>query len=111
MLPQLVNSDWAYISQMIYRINMCTDYASFADTVLKQILTLIPYTKGICFQARKEEGIARLYNPYAINPKNTTFDEGRYFNGNYNARWAQYLYVPWSSVFRYSDIYSEDEWT
>lgn len=32
--------------------------------------------------------------------------------GNYNAKWADYMYQPWSSVFRYTDICPlEEEWT
>lgn len=111
MAIQLTNSDWAYLSQMIYRINQCTTYEEYADTVLQHIRTMIPYTKGIVFQANKHQGLIRMEEPYANNINGRDFDESLYVNGCYSAKWAKYMYIPWSNVFRYSDICSDEEWT
>ena len=111
MALQLANSDWTYISQMIYRIDQCTTYQEYAETALSQIRALVPYTKGIVFQAQREGRLIHMVSPYTIDARGRTFDEDKYVHGDYNARWANYMYIPWSSVFRYADICSAEEWT
>lgn len=111
-MPQsLLNCEWTFLSQMIYRINQCGSYEEFAETVLRQIKTMVPYTKGIVFQADNHQGVIQMANPYCLNPPGLSFDETKYIKGNYSAKWADYMYLPWSSVFRYADISQEVDWT
>ena len=111
-MPQsLLNCEWSFLSQMIYRINQCSTYEEFAEISLKQIKTMIPYTKGIMFQAENKQGMIRMVCPYAISPPGNSFDENRYIEGNYSAKWSDYMYTPWSNVLRHSDISQETDWT
>lgn len=110
MFQSLLNCEWVFISQMIYRINQCRTYEEFSTTVLSNLKGLVSFSKGISFQAVREGGKARLLTPYGLDAQNEPTDEAFYLERKYAPKWLDYFSAPWSSVFRYSDISQESEW-
>jgi len=93
-----------YFSQMVYRINQTPNYHEYCDQVLKLIRTLIPYKKGLVAQASREDGFTSQKELFCVNPPGLIFDESMFMNSEYRSTWAEYLFSPWSTVFRMSDI-------
>lgn len=94
-----------YLSQFVYRIYQTQNYEDFCKTVLSMIRSLIPYRKGIIAQAKREKGgLTSQKELYCINPPGITFDESFFMNPNYRSTWGEYLFAPWSTVLRLSDL-------
>lgn len=110
MFQSLLNCEWVFISQMIYRINQCNSYDEFSTTVLSNLKGLIHFSKGISFQAVRESGKNVLKNPKGLNILNEPTNEDFYLERKYNPKWTDYFSAPWSNVFCYSEISTADEW-
>lgn len=111
MFQSLLNCEWIFISQMIYRINQCSSYEEFANVCLCNLKGLFDFSLGVMFQANITDGKPKLHRPYSIDSNSQYFDVNFYIEGNYHPKWTEYFFCPWSSVFRYSDISEESEWT
>lgn len=98
-----------YISQMIYRINSQTTYEGVAETALKQLQALIPFTKGIIFQIKNENETLKYSHPVVLNQGGTKFDEDIFMCGKYSSVWELHARSPWSSTFRQTDIREEGQ--
>lgn len=96
---------------MIYRINQCESYEEFANVCLCNLKGLFDFSLGVVFQANITDGKPKLRTPYSIDSNSQFFDVNFYIEGNYHPKWTDYFFCPWSSVFRYSDISEESEWT
>ncbi|MCC8027083.1 MAG: helix-turn-helix transcriptional regulator [Clostridium sp.] len=112
MVENLLNYEWQALSQLIYRMNRRKDYEDFAQTILEQLYTIIPFSHGLVFKASRENGSVRLSSPLSI-PSDTKhqFFVDKFIHGNYNPPWVSYLNSPWSSVFRYSNITPNNQWS
>ena len=110
MFQSLLNCEWIFISQMIYRINKCETYEDFANVCLCNLKGLFDFSLGVMFQADIAGGKPKLHTPYSIDSSSRYFDVNFYLEGNYNPKWTDYFFCPWSSVFRYSDISEEKDW-
>lgn len=107
----LFNSDWLFISQIIYRVNISNTYEEFSTTLLTNAKRLFNFSLGIIWHADIINGIAQISTPYSIDKNGNYHDASYYLESNYKPKWFDYLYSPWSSVFRYSDISNDAEWT
>lgn len=106
----LTDKEWEYLLQIIYRVNQCSHYEEFALLAMNQIRTLIPFQKARMARSERNDGRIFQYDPVCINPPGKDFDESIYTNGGYRSPWYEYLFYPWSSAFRYSDIRQENLW-
>ena len=105
----LFDYEWQFLVQMITRINYCGTYSETCDTLLQQINTLIPYHNGVVFQAGRENGRIALSNPISTENIDDTTDHCFFIDGNY-PHWEEFLMLPYSSVFRQSDIIQPGKW-
>ena len=110
MFQSLLNCEWVFISQMIYRINQCRSYDEFSTTALSNLKGLIHFSKGMSFQAVRENGKNVLKNPRGLNAQNEITNEDLHLERKYNPKWTDYFSAPWSNVFRYSEISTTEEW-
>lgn len=108
MQVKLTENDWIFILQLIYRLSRIDDFSTFCLTFLKQIKVLIPHTESRVYRVRREPG---QHHPYAriccscgTGALNEDFDVS-----NYDCFWSEYLYAPWSNVFRQSDLDAIEE--
>ncbi|HHU06699.1 MAG TPA: hypothetical protein GXZ65_09520 [Clostridiales bacterium] len=99
----LPEKDWIFILQLIYRLNLIDDFSTLCLTFLQQIKVLIPHTESRVYRIRREAG---QHHPYAriccscgSGTLNDDFDVSKY-----DCFWSEYLYAPWSNVFRHSDL-------
>jgi len=105
----LFDYEWQYLIQMITRLNNCPTYAETCNTYLQQIRALIPYGSGIIFQAKRENGQIVLSNPISTENLNDKSDHDFFIKGQY-PHWDKFLMLPYSSVFRQSDIIPPGKW-
>lgn len=110
MFQSLLNCEWVFISQMIYRINQCNSYEEFSMTALSNLKGLIKFSKGVSFQAMRRNGKVILKKTCGLNMQNEQTNEDFYLERNYGPKWIDYLSAPWSNVFRYSEISETTEW-
>ncbi|NLL45608.1 MAG: helix-turn-helix transcriptional regulator [Clostridiales bacterium] len=104
MQVKLAANDWIFILQLIYRLNRIDDFSTLCLTFLQQIKVLIPHTESRVYRVRREAG---RHHPYAriccsccgTGTINEDFDVTKY-----DCFWSEYLYAPWSNVFRHSDL-------
>lgn len=113
MATTLLNFDWQFILQLIYRINKCNSFDEVAEICIKNISSLIPYTFGISWQAEIRNNEAYLYNPFYIYTK-PPYDVTDIMNAYVadeafkEVKWTDSLFMQWSNVFRYSDVNEND---
>ena len=110
MAVNLTMKESAYISQVIYRINLCDSFSDFSRILLSQIRTIIPYSKAMAIKVSSRNNEFIYEEPYFVGSDKETFDESRFVDGNYRSIWWEYMEAPWSSVFRASDSRDEEEW-
>ena len=70
---------------------------------------LIPYHNGVVFQAGRENGRVALSNPFSTENLNDKTDHDFFINGKF-PHWDEFLLLPYSSVFRQSDIIPPGQW-
>lgn len=74
----LLERDWEFILDSVYRINLTKDIPTFAQESLACLCTLIPCVQGTFFPFSEERG---FYDAYCIGKKANRFDE--FLNGDY----------------------------
>ena len=109
MNSTLFDYEWQYLIQLITRINGCPTYTETCNTYLQQIRALIPYDSGIIFQAGRDNGLIVLSNPHSTENLNDKSDHDHFIKGQY-PHWDEFLMLPYSSVFRQSDIIPPGKW-
>lgn len=108
MQHMLAENDWIFLLQLIYRLNRIDDFSTFCLTFLQQIKILIPHTESRAYRMKRKAGehypYARICCSCGANTFSNDFDVSKY-----EYFWAEYLYTPWSNVFRHSDIVNSKE--
>ena len=94
---------------MTTRLFYCETYAETCNTFLHQIRALIPYHNGVVFQAGKDNGQITLSNPISTENVNDKSDHDFFIRGKY-PHWDEFLMLPYSSVFRQSDVIQPGKW-
>ena len=110
MAVSLTMKESSYISQVIYRINLCDSFTDLSRILLSQIKTMIPYHKAMALKVTSRNNEFVYEEPYFTGPENDPFDESRFVEGSYRSIWWEYMEAPWSSVFRATDSREEEEW-
>ena len=109
MSSTLFDYEWQFLVQMTTRLNYCRTYRETCDTLLQQIRTLIPYRSGVVFRAAREDGRVTLNNPISTEKVDDRFDHDFFIEGAY-PHWDEFVMLPYSSVFRQSDIIPPGKW-
>ena len=110
MAVTLSTKESSYISQVIYRINLCDSFSDLSRILLSQIKTIIPFRKAMALRVTSLNNEFIYDEPYFSGQEDETFDESRFVEGNYRSIWWEYMEAPWSSVFRATDSRDEEEW-
>ena len=110
MPVNLTMKESSYISQIIYRINLCDSFGDLSRILLSQIRTVIPYSKAMALKVTSKGGKYIYEEPFFVGLENEEFDETKFVEGTYRSIWWEYLEAPWSSVFRATDSREEEEW-
>jgi len=109
MSSTLFDYEWQFLIQMTTRINYCETYTEICNTFLQQVRTLIPYSVGVVFQAGRENGRVTLTNPISTEYHDDRLSHNFFIEGKY-PRWDEFVMLPYSSVFRQSDIIQPGKW-
>ncbi|MCL1834923.1 MAG: helix-turn-helix transcriptional regulator [Oscillospiraceae bacterium] len=109
MSSTLFDYEWQFLIQMTTRINYCASYPELCDTYLQQIRTLIPYSTGVVFQASRENGRVALGSPISTEQIDDKSGHDFFIEGKY-PHWDEFIMLPYSSVFRQSDIIPPGKW-
>ena len=105
----LFDYEWQFLVQMTTRIYFCDTYPELSSIFLQQIHALIPYKNGVIFQTARENGHIALHNPVSNENVNDKTDHNFFIKGDY-PHWDEFLMLPYSSVFRQSDIIPPARW-
>ena len=109
MSSTLFDYEWQFLVQMTTRIYYSETYPETCNTFLQQIRTMIPYSKGVVFQATRESGRVTLNNPLSTEHLDDKLDHNFFIEGKY-PHWDEFIMLPYSSVFRQSDIIPPGKW-
>ena len=109
MSSPLFDYEWQFLIQMTTRINYSETYTEICNTFLQQIRTLIPYHSGVVFQADRENGRVVLNNPVSTEHHDDRTSHDSFIEGKY-PHWNEFIMLPYSSVFRQSDIIQPGKW-
>ena len=109
MSSTLFDYEWQFLIQMTTRINYCGSYSELCVTFLQQIRALVPYNNGVVFQADRDSGHISLSNPVSTENVNDKTEHNFFIEGKY-PHWDEFLMLPYSSVFRQSDIIQPGKW-
>lgn len=110
VLINLTMKEASYLSQMIYRINLCDSFSDLSRILLSQIRTIIPYHKAMALKVSSQNNEYLYEEPFFVGSERESFDESRFVEGTYRSVWWEYMEAPWSSVFRATDARDEEEW-
>jgi len=94
---------------MTTRINYCGSYPETCNIFLQQIRTLIPYSIGVVFQVGRENGKVILNSPISTEHHDDKSSHNFFIEGEY-PHWNEFVMLPYSSVFRQSDIIPPGKW-
>jgi len=94
---------------MTSRIHYCGTYHDTCNTFFQQIRTLIPYRSGVVFQAVREDGRVILNSPISTEQIDDRQGHNFFIEGAY-PHWDEFIMLPYSSVFRQSDIIPSGKW-
>ena len=109
MSSKLFDYEWQFLIQMTTRINYCATYPETCNTFLQQIRTLVPYSIGVIFQAGREHGKVHLTSPISTEHHDDKSSHNFFMEGKY-PHWNEFIMLPYSSVFRQSDIILPGKW-
>ena len=109
MSSTLFDYEWQFLVQMTTRLHYCETYHEASNTFFQQVRTLIPYRSGVVFQAGREEGRVRLHSPISTEKVDDKSDHNFFIKGAY-PHWDEFIMLPYSSVFRQSDIIPTGKW-
>jgi len=105
----LFDYEWQFLLQMTTRINYSETYPEICNTFLQQIRTLIPYNSGVVFQVGRENGQVVLNNPISTERQDDRYSHNFFIEGKY-PHWDEFVMLPYTSVFRQSDIIQTGKW-
>jgi len=105
----LLDFEWQFLVQVATRISYSTSYIETCGTFLQQIRALIPYNNGVVFRADRENGRISLSNPISTENLNDMTDHDFFIKGKF-PHWDEFLMLPYSTVFRQSDIIPPGQW-
>lgn len=107
-MAELNSKKWIAMSHLVYCINECSSYQDFCETLFSQIRDLIPYSKALLFQVESDaDGGIHRCNPYIVVPQqDDPLLTEPIMKRTIRVSTDSYMRVPWSSVFRQSDILS-----
>lgn len=100
--------EWRYLLQMVSRIYCAPTYREALFTLSQQMQTLIPFDNDIFYRTSRENGRPVIADFYTTTSAPTAITEG-FLHGNY-PRWSEFIMSSSSSIFRQSDLVSEDHW-
>lgn len=109
MSSTLFDYEWQFFIQLTTRVFYSETYPEACSTFLQQIRTMIPYYAGVIFQAGRENGHVVLTNPISTEKPDDRLDHSFFIEGKY-PHWDEFIMLPYSSVFRQSDIISPGQW-
>lgn len=109
MSSTLFDYEWQFLIQMTTRINYCGSYPETCNIFLQQIRTLIPYSIGVVFQVGRENGKVILNSPISTEHHDDKSSHNFFIEGEY-PHWNEFVMLPYSSVFRQSDIIPPGKW-
>ena len=109
MNSTLLDFEWQFLIQMTTRICYCGTYPETCNTFLQQIRALVPYNNGVVFQAGRGNGRVVLTNPISTEHLDDKSGHDFFLKGKY-PHWDEFLMLPYSSVFRQSDIVQPEKW-
>jgi len=109
MSSTLFDYEWQFLIQMTTRLNYCTTYPETCNTFLQQVRTLVPYSTGVIFQASRDNGSVQLTSPISTDSFDDKQAHSSFIEGKY-PQWDQFVMLPYSSVFRQSDIITPEKW-
>ena len=95
--------------QMATRIYYSDTYPEICSTFLQQMRTLVPYQSGVIFQAGRENGQVVLNNPISTENNDDRYSHDYFIEGKY-PHWDEFIMLPYTSVFRQSDIIQPGKW-
>ena len=105
----LFDYEWQFLIQMTTRINYCGIYPDVCNTFLQQIRTMIAYHTGVVFQVSRENGRVTLNSPISTEHLDDRLDHNFFIEGKY-PHWDEFVMLPYSTVFRQSDIIPAGKW-
>ena len=105
----LFDYEWQFLIQMTTRISYCASYTETCSTFLQHIGAVVPYQNGVVFQAVRGNGRIILSNPVSNEDLDDNTAHDFFIEGNY-PHWDEFLMLPYSSVFRQSDIIQPGKW-
>ena len=105
----LFDYEWQFLVQMTTRVYYSETYPEVCSIFLQQLRTMIPFSKGVVFQASREGGHVTLNNPVSNEPLDDRMDHNFFIEGMY-PHWDEFIMLPYSSVFRQSDIIQPGKW-
>ena len=105
----LFDYEWQFLIQITTRINYSETYQEVCNTFLQQIRTLIPYHSGVVFRANRENGKVVLNNPVSSERQDDRSHHDYFIEGKY-PHWDEFVMLPYSSIFRQSDIIQPGKW-
>ena len=109
MSSALFDYEWQFLIQMTTRIHYSGTYHETCNTFFQQIRTLIPYRSGVVFQAGRENGRVILNSPISTEQIDDRLDHNFFIDGAY-PHWDEFIMLPYSSVFRQTDIIPSNKW-
>ncbi len=109
-MNNLAEREWIYLSQTLYRLYQCQTYETFCSCFFEQIKRIIPYSKSNIFQIQQRDGAFYRVNPRSAPTQESLKRTGEYVKSNCQGSSNEYIFAPWSTVFRQSDISHQDEW-
>ncbi len=101
-----------FILQLVSRIYCANSYTDICTTISEQLKTLIPFKKMLCLQTKRQNGTVEVSNPFFEVGGNSEEDHifTNYFLTGKYPRWSQFVMSPTSTVFRQSDIVTQEKW-
>lgn len=106
----LSSVEYAFLMQMLYRLYECNTYEDFSATFFMQIRRLIPFEKGIIFLLNQENETIFRTRPYTYPGKHSYAALDRFIDSGSAGSSNEYIFAPWSSVYRQSDVIPLDHW-
>lgn len=109
-MSNLAEREWLYLFQTLYRLYQCQTYEDFCTCFFEQIQRMIPYSKGNIFQIQQRDNACFRINPRTAPTQDSLKKTQEYVSSNCQGSSNEYIFAPWSTVFRQSDISAQSDW-
>ena len=100
----------AYLSQIIYRVNLSFSYTDLAHKLAEYLDSLILYDSFFSVRVTEQPDHSLLTHDLIPEKAFPAEDENSLANIHSRDYWTKYLQAPWSSVYRVSNIEDRTEW-